>query len=162
LGLLIIIAVVAGLALLFIRRGRSSGRARAGQDSGLDLEPGRSADQFRADAARFADAGNWAEAVRARLRAVVVTLEARGAIDPRPGRTAAEVASEAGAVRPELRDQLWKGALTFGEIWYGRRRATSADDQVLQELDEAVQRRPDRAAAAGSTNASSAYTAAPR
>jgi hypothetical protein len=162
LGLLIIIAVLAGLALLLIRRGRSSGRARSGQDSGLDLEPGRTADQFRADAARFAAAGNWAEAVRARLRAVVVTLEARGDIDPRPGRTAAEVASEAGRVRPELRDQLRRGALTFGEIWYGRRRATSQDDQVLQDLDETVRRRPHRTDPAGSAGTHSGYTAAPR
>jgi hypothetical protein len=161
LGLLIVIAVLAGLALLLIRRGRSSGRARSGQDSGLDLEPGRTADQFRADAARFAAAGNWAEAVRARLRAVVVTLEARGDIDPRPGRTAAEVASEAGGVRPELRDQLWSGALTFGEIWYGRRRATSQDDQVLQDLDEAVRRRPHRTALGGS-GAVSSFPATPR
>ena len=158
LGLLIIIAVLAGLALLLIRRRRSFGRARSSQDPGLDIEPGRTADQFRADAARFAAAGEWAEAVRARLRAVVVTLEARGDIDPRPGRTAAEVASEAGAMRPELRDQLWRGALTFGEIWYGRRRATSIDDQVLQELDEAVRRRPHRAAMAGSSSAPSGYT----
>jgi hypothetical protein len=161
-GLLIIIAVVASLALLLIKRGRGSGGARGGAESGLDIEPGRTADQFREDAARFAAAGEWAEAVRARLRAVVVTLEARGAIDPRPGRTAAEVASEAGAVRPELRDQLWKGALTFGEIWYGRRRATSADYRVLEQLDEAVRRRPDRAALTGSAGAPSGYTATPR
>jgi hypothetical protein len=100
--------------------------------------------------------------VRARLRAVVVTLEARGDIDPRPGRTAAEVASEAGGVRPELRDQLWRGALTFGEIWYGRRRATPQDDQVLKELDEAVRRRPHRSPLAGSAGAASDFPATPR
>jgi hypothetical protein len=32
--------------------------------------------------------GRWADAVRERLRAVVRELESRGALDPRPGRTA--------------------------------------------------------------------------
>ncbi len=141
LGLLIIIVVLAGLAVLLVRRGRASGRAGRGQDTGLDIPPGRTADQFRAEARAFAAAGDWAQAVRARLRAVVLTLEERGDIDPRPGRTAAEVAAEAGAARPELREPLWKGALTFGEIWYGKRVATATDDQVLAQLDDAVRRR---------------------
>jgi hypothetical protein len=153
--------VLAGLGALLIRRGHSAGRAGAGQGSGLEIEPGRTADQLRAEAAAFAAAGDWAQAVRARLRAVVLTLEARGDIDPRPGRTAAEVAAEAGAVRPELRDQLWKGALTFGEIWYGRRPATAGDDQVLKELDEAVRRRSTRPALTGAGPAPS-YTTPPR
>jgi hypothetical protein len=160
LGLLVIIVLLAGLAMLLIRRGRASGRAGAGRGSGLEVEPGQTADQFRAAAAAFASSGEWAQAVRARLRAVVLTLEARGDIDPRPGRTAAEVAAEAGALQPELRDLLWKGALTFGEIWYGRRPATSADDQLLQEVDAAVRRR--RPAGVADSSAAPAYTATPR
>jgi Domain of unknown function (DUF4129) len=156
----LIIVLLAGAAMLLIRRGRASGRVGGGQGSGLEIEPGQTADQFRAAAAMFASKGDWAQAVRARLRAVVLTLEARGDIDPRPGRTAAEVAAEAGAVRPELRDPLWQGALTFGEIWYGRRPATMADDQLLQELDDVVRRRRPAAAADGPTSTS--FTAAPR
>jgi hypothetical protein len=147
--LLIIVAVLAGLGVLLVRRGRAAGRMGGGQDSGLDIPAGRTADQLRAEAKAFAAAGEWAQAVRARLRAVVLTLEERGDIDPRPGRTAAEVAAEAGAVRSDLRELLWKGALTFGEIWYGHRAATSADDQVLSELDEAVRRRPRTLVGAG-------------
>lgn len=160
--MLLIVAILALLALLLIRRGRASGRAGGRQGSGLDIAPGRTADQFRAEAAAFAASGDWAQAVRARLRAVVLTLEARGDLDPRPGRTAAEVAAEGGAVRPELRDLLWKGALTFGEIWYGRRQATSADDDVLKELDSAVRQRPNRSADATLTAGAQAYTAPPR
>jgi len=157
----VIIVVLAGLATLLIRRGRASGRAGGGQGSGLEIEPGQTADQFRTAAQAFASRGEWAQAVRARLRAVVLTLEARGDIDPRPGRTAAEVAAEAGAVRPELRELLWKGALTFGEIWYGRRPATMADDQLLQEVDEAVRRRRTSGPSAEAP-AIAAYTATPR
>ena len=96
--------------------------------------------------------GDWAAAVRARLRAVVRTLEERGVINPRPGRTAAEVAAEAGQERPDLNEMLWDGALTFGAIWYGKRTATAEDDQVMRTLDAAVRRRP----SAGSTPSATA------
>jgi hypothetical protein len=145
-GLLVIIALL-GLALVVFSRRGVSGRRRSGGASGLDLPADVSSDQLRAEADAFAGRGQWAEAVRARLRAVVRALEERGVIDPRPGRTAAEVAAEAGAERPDLRELLWKGALTFGEIWYGRRPATANDDAVLRELDDALRRsRPQREA----------------
>jgi hypothetical protein len=145
-GLLVIIAVL-GLGAVFLTRRGVSGKRRSGGATGLDLPADVSADQLRAEADAFAARREWAQAVRARLRAVVRTLEERGVLDPRPGRTASEVATEAGSARPELRDLLWKGALTFGEIWYGRRPATADDDGVLRELDAALRHsRPPREA----------------
>ena len=157
-GLLVIIALLAVVALFFTRRG-VSGKRRGGGASGLDLPADVSSDQLRAEADAFAARGEWAEAVRARLRAVVRALEERGVLDPRPGRTAAEVAAEAGSVRPEWRDPLWKGALTFGEIWYGRRPATADDDGVLGELDAVLRRsrsRPEALTAARTAGFSAA------
>ncbi len=142
LGLLVVIVAVAALALVVAQRRGLYGRRRGGGETGIELPAQRSADAFRTQADAFAARGAFAEAVRARLRATVATLEDRGVLDPRPGRTAAEVAAEAGAARNDLRDLLWRGALTFGEIWYGRRVATAADDRVLADLDEAVRHRP--------------------
>ena len=142
-GLLVIIAAIAGIALIFAQRRGVSGRRR-GDDPSFDLPADVSSDQFRAEADALAARGDWAEAVRARLRAIVRGLEERGVIDPRPGRTATEVALEAGAVRPDLREGLRRGAQTFGEIWYGRRTATAADDMILRELDTALRARPPR------------------
>ncbi len=140
-GLLVILVAIAGIiAVLVTRRGGSS-RLRRQSDTGLDLPADRTADQLRAEADALAARGEWAQAVRARLRAVVRTLEERGVLDPRPGRTAAEVAAEAGNERPDLRELLWPAALTFGEIWYGHRPATARDHDVLLELDTAVRRR---------------------
>jgi hypothetical protein len=150
LGLLVIIAVVAGVVLVLLRRRGVSVRARRRAGAELDVPVNRTADDLRREADALAARGEWAEAVRARLRAVVRALEERGIVDPRPGRTAAEVAAEAGSARPDLRDALWSGALTFGEIWYGDRRATASDDRVLAELDAAVrQRRPNSPVAVG-------------
>jgi hypothetical protein len=145
-GLLVIIALLA-LVTVFVTRRGVSGKRRSGAASGLDLPADISSEQLRAEADAFASRGQWSEAVRARLRAVVRALEERGVLDPRPGRTAAEVAAEAGSARPEWRDPLWKGALTFGEIWYGRRPATAEDDAVLRELDTTLRRSRTPAAA---------------
>ena len=150
-GLLVIIAALGLAAVLFTRLG-VSGKRRSGSASGLDLPADVSSDQLRAEAEDFARRGEWAQAVRARLRAVVRALEERGVLDPRPGRTAAEVAAEAGSALPQVRDLLWKGALTFGEIWYGRRPASADDDAVLRELDAAQRRSrplPEAATAGG-------------
>ena len=64
------------------------------------------ADEHRAQAQAAAEQGRWAEAVRERLRAVVRELEARGALDPRPGRTAGEVARDGGAAVPDVAADL--------------------------------------------------------
>jgi hypothetical protein len=157
LGLLVIIVALAGVAVVLARRHGVSSRDRRGGPTGLELPADRTADELRTEADALAARGEWAQAVRARLRAVVRALEERGVIDPRPGRTAAEVAAEAGSVRPELRDPLWTGALTFGEIWYGHRLAKADDDRVMRDLDTAVRRR----AAANATIAVGAAPAPP-
>jgi hypothetical protein len=77
--------------------------------------------------------------VRARLRAVVRLLEERTLIEPRAGRTAYEVARDAGAVAPELRSPLEQATAAFSEVWYGGRDGTAADYRTVVELDTAVQ-----------------------
>ena len=61
-----------------------------------------SADQHRAIAERFAAEGNWAAAIRHRLRAVARGLEEARILDLVPGRTANELANDAGARLPRL------------------------------------------------------------
>jgi hypothetical protein len=146
-GLLVIIAAIAIAAVVITQRRGVSGRRRSA-DTGFDLPADVTSDQLRAEADAFAARGEWAEAVRSRLRAVVRTLEERGIIDPRPGRTAAEVAAEAGGARPDLSGLLRGAAGVFGEIWYGRRAATAGDDAVLRELDTALRSRQRREALA--------------
>ncbi len=148
-GYVIVILVLLALAALVLWKLGPLRRARSADDS-LDSPPTTSAGRLRAEADAHAAAGRWAEAVRARLRAVVRDLEDRAVLDPRPGRTAREVAREAARVLPHLESQLWAAAAVFEEIWYGRRPATAADDAVVAELDTA-QRRRHRPASAGAT-----------
>lgn len=98
----------------------------------------RSADQHRAAAEAHAAAGEWAEAVRERLRAVVRSLEERAVLEPRPGRTADEAAAEAGLSLPSCAGDLRSAARLFDEIWYGGRPAGPESYSALRDLDRAV------------------------
>jgi hypothetical protein len=131
---LVVLLVLAGFVVFRLgplRRPRSA-------SGGLDAPAAVTAEQLRAQAESFAAQQQWADAVRARLRAVVRRLEDRTVIEPRPGRTAYEVARDAAAVAPTLRPLLEQAAETFGEVWYGGRDATETDYRVMVELDEAV------------------------
>jgi hypothetical protein len=137
LGLVIVVLLVLGLVALIVWRARPSGLRRA--DAALFGEPGTTtAAQHRERAEQAAAAGRWAEAVRERLRAVARELESRGVVDPRPGRTADELAREAGAAVPGIREPLARGVQVFDDVWYGGRPATSAGYTVLVEVDRAV------------------------
>jgi hypothetical protein len=98
------------------------------------------ADQHRELAESAARDGRYAEAVRERLRAVVRDLEARGVLDPQPGRTAGEVAREGGAAVPEVAQDLQRAARVFDEVWYGGRPADRSSYALLVDVDTRVAR----------------------
>jgi hypothetical protein len=97
------------------------------------------AKDYRAEAGRHAAAGEWAEAIRARLRAIAKDLEDRVVLEPRPGRTADELAAEAGDALPELAEELTAAVRVFDDVWYGDRPGTPAGYDRLTRLDERVQ-----------------------
>lgn len=136
-GLVLVVVALAGLATLLVvqlRVGRTGGRGEAL----FTLGSSRTAADHRAAAEAHAAAGAWDEAVRERLRAVVRDLESRGVLDDRPGRTADEVAGEAGRLVPALGDPLRRAATTFDEVWYGGRVADADAYAVLVEVDDLV------------------------
>ena len=142
LGLLVLLTLVALLVAVVLSRvgplARSS-RAPALFAGSAVL----TADEHRRQAQEAAEQGRWADAVRERLRAVVRELEARGALDPRPGRTAGEVARDGGAAVPGIAADLTRAAVLFDEVWYGGRPADAASYAVLVAVDERVSdRRP--------------------
>ncbi len=134
LAVLVIVAVV----LVRLRLGalpvRDLLRDRSGTIRGM------TAADYRADAERLAGQGDWAEALRARTRAVVRELEARGVIEPRPGRTAAGVAREAASTAPASAVDVTLVARLFDEVWYGGRAATENDVGQARAADERLRR----------------------
>ncbi|MCU1594354.1 MAG: putative integral rane protein [Frankiales bacterium] len=137
LGLLLILAVVGGLVALLLVRLRPTTRRTIGEQA-LFGDQVLTAREHRERADAAAAAGQLAEAIRERLRAVVRELESRGVLDPRPGRTADEVAREAGRAVPAVAEPLLRAATVFDEVWYGGRTADAAAYQLLVEVDHTV------------------------
>ncbi len=137
LGLVVVVLLVAGLIALIVWRARPSGRLRA--DNALfGTGTTETAADHRARAERAAAESRWADAVRERLRAVARELESRGVLDPRPGRTADELAQEAGEAVPAVADPLARGVRVFDDVWYGGRAADAPSYAVLVEVDRVV------------------------
>ena len=139
--LLIVVAAVVAVRPKVGPLGRREAREEA-----LFSGRARSAAEHRAAADAHAAAGEWADAVRERLRAVVRSLEERAVLDERPGRTADEAAAEAGVALPAVAAELRRAARLFDDVWYGGRPAGPESDAALRAVDEQV-----RAARQGQT-----------
>jgi hypothetical protein len=129
--LLLILALIA--AAIWWRMGNVR-RSAAERGSLLEDTP-TTADDHRAAAERHAAAGEWAEAIRERLRAIARDLEERVIVEPRAGRTADELAAEAGVALPGHADALLAGVRVFDDVWYGGRPGDAAGYEQLTELD---------------------------
>jgi hypothetical protein len=134
LGLLLVLGVVA-VRLRIGRIGRTTTREGGLFDGGTVT-----AEHHRRNADAHAARGEWAEAVRERLRAVVRDLEERDVLDTRPGRTADEAAADAGRALPACAEQLRAAARTFDDVWYGGVPGTAAMDAQLRAVDDEVRR----------------------
>jgi hypothetical protein len=130
--ILLVLAVLVGAAIWW-RLGTI--RGRAGHAPLLDDRPTTARDH-RSAAERYAATGDWPNAIRERLRAIARDLEERAILEYRPGRTADELAAEAGAGLPDHADELAAGVQIFDDVWYGGRAGDEDGYRRLTELDE--------------------------
>ncbi len=100
-----------------------------------------SAAEHRATAERFAAEGNWASAIRHRLRAIARQLEENGVLNPVPGRTANELARDAAELLPNLSPELSSAAASFNEVMYGEQPGTELAYRNIETLDEQIRSR---------------------
>jgi hypothetical protein len=126
----VLLAALIGVVLLVGGPLRRSARQSATQPV-FDAAPEPASAHFaRADAA--AAAGDFSTAVAERFRGLVRALEERTLIQPRPGRTASEIAVEAGVALPDCREVLDRAARTFDDVRYGGRTAGAVADEELR------------------------------
>jgi len=127
-ALLIVLVLAAAIVIvLALRAGVPARRGPVGTPEALDpLAPVAARDHRRIAAALTAD-GRRAEALREWLRAAVASIEERGILPPRPGRTGAATAREAGPLLPAVAADLEAATRAFDEVWFGGRDATDAD-----------------------------------
>lgn len=149
--LLIILAVAVVVAVRIARR---TMRTNRGGDHALFDSHELSAAQHRATAEQYAAAGNWAAAIRHRLRAVARQLEEDGVLNPVPGRTATELAKDAGAELAALAGEFRQAADAFNDVTYGERPGTEPGYRLIADLDDHLRTR-------GAASASTASAPAP-
>jgi Domain of unknown function (DUF4129) len=138
-GLVILLALVLlAVLVVWLRAGPMRGPAARARQQAVLQGSVRTAAEHRAIADQAAAEGRWQDAVRERFRAVVRGLEERGLVDELPGRTAQEVAADAGRSLPAHRAQLREAAGVFDDVCYGSRTATAAHDAVVRRLDAQV------------------------
>jgi len=130
--------VVAACAAVAVRLGPLAGSAR-GAGPARDLSSrGLTARQLRDAAAASAAAGDYSTAILQRLRAIVASCEERGVLAPDAGRTADELATQAGARFPGQGADLAAAARLFDQIRYGDGTGTRDGYTRLCDLDDTL------------------------
>lgn len=135
--LILLIAAV----VVAIRIARRTMRTNRGADYPLFGAGELSAAQHRETAESYAAKGDWAAAIRHRLRAIARQLEEDAVLNPVPGRTANELARDAGQQFAELTPQLIAAANAFNDVTYGERLGTEAGYRMVAALDDQLQAR---------------------
>jgi hypothetical protein len=147
--LLILLAIAVVVAVRIARR---TMRTNRGGGYALFGDHELSAAEHRATAEQYAAEGNWSAAIRHRLRAVARQLEESSVLDPVPGRTATELARDAGRALPNLATELRRAAEAFNDVTYGERPGTESAYRMIADLDDHLRSR---------TSASNAGAAVP-
>ncbi len=132
----VLLTLLAIALVIAIRIARRTIRTRRGIAQPLFDTADLSAAEHRATAERLAAEGNWAAAIRHRLRAVARQLEENGVLSPVPGRTATELARNAGSSLPDLRREFADAATIFNDVTYGERPGTEPAYRTVADLDE--------------------------
>lgn len=135
--IVVLLAVVGLLALVVARRVGWVGR-RHPAGGAVFTDRTVSAAEHRSTASDAAARADWTTATLEIFRALVRSLEERGAVDTRPGRTADEAAAAGAATFPSFRAGLSDAARTFDEVAYGGRTGTAAGYDRLRDLDASL------------------------
>lgn len=98
----------------------------------------RTARQYRAAAEEAAAGGDYSTAILERLRAVAASCEERRVLVPDAGRTADELAAQAGARFPGQAGGLRAAARLFDRIRYGDGTGVREDYERLRDLDDTL------------------------
>ena len=138
-GVLLILLAIA--VVVAVRIARRTMRTNRGGNYALFGEHELSAAEHRATAEQFAAEGNWSAAIRHRLRAVARQLEENAVLDPVPGRTATELARDAGRAIPHLATELTRAAEAFNDVTYGEQPGTESAYRMIADLDDHLRSR---------------------
>jgi hypothetical protein len=132
----VLLIAVAVAVVAAIRVARRTMRTDRGRQSALFGSIEMSSAEHRAAAEQSAARGDWALAIKHRLRSVARHLEETAVLHPVPGRTATELARDAGQAIPELADELRRAAVAFNDVTYGELPGTEPTYRMVADLDD--------------------------
>lgn len=136
LTIMVLLVLVGAAVFVAVRVARGAMRTNRGRQSLLYGSQEMSSAEHRATAEHFAARGDWASAIRHRLRAVARHLEETAVVTPVPGRTATELARDAGLALPGLASELRRAAESFNDVTYGERPGTEPAYRAVADLDD--------------------------
>lgn len=137
----VLLTLLAVAVVVAVRIARRTMRSNRKGDFALFGSAELTAAEHRATAERFAAERNWSAAIRHRLSAIARQLEENGVLNAVPGRTANELATDAGQAFPDLRSELAAGATSFNEVTYGERPGTESAYHDITMLDDHLRSR---------------------
>jgi hypothetical protein len=140
-GLALVAVAVAAVAAILYWLGPTRMNKQV-RDGAVQASKPRSAAEHRDDADRLAASGRYGDAIVERVRAIVVDLESRAILLPRPARTARELAAEASASFPVQAAELSDAARLFEDVRYGGRAGTEPGYRRVRALDAELQAAP--------------------
>jgi len=151
-ALAVLAVVVITVVIFWVRPGRTR-RARATAVLTGEMLTAR---DYRRMAEQHAASGKFAQAIVESVRAIAAELTERDILPPRPGRTADELAIEAGAQLPELAGDLRAVTQLFDDVRYGDKEGKQAGYELARRVDKDVAAaRPSAGTAALATMAAS-------
>ncbi len=132
---LVVVAGLAAAALVAAVRvaRRTMGRGGA---AGLYGSGTQTAADHRLRAERAAARSDWGGAIRHRVRAIGRHLEEDGVLTVVPGRTAGELARDAGAAVPDIAAEIDTAASVFNDVTYGDQPGSEADYRLVAAVDD--------------------------
>ena len=135
---IIVLAGVVLLVLFVVARRVGWIERRGGRPTPVFNDRALTAADHRSAAEQAAARQEWATAQLEMFRAVVRTMEERGALDDRPGRTADEAARAAAEVFPAQSDALSTAARDFDLVAYGGRDGSADGYERARVLDDVL------------------------
>ena len=131
-------ALLATVITVVLSRTGPLARSRRAAGQPMGSSGPLSAADHRLRAGRLAAGGDYAGAILERVRAIARELDERAVLTPRAGRTANEMAEEAGAALPAEAGALRGAALMFDDICYGERPGTQQNYALVSDLDTRI------------------------
>jgi hypothetical protein len=132
----VLLVIVVLAVVLAVRVARRTMRTRRGHQDALFGSAEMSSGEHRAAAEKSAAQGDWASAIRHCVRAIARHLEETAVVHPVPGRTATELARDAGREVPGLAGDLRSAATAFNDVTYGELAGTEPQYRMIADLDD--------------------------